>query len=480
MTALKLPPPVRVHGTEPGSTRAPKSVTCIGIGPSADADARETANASAANRAHSPHAQAGRGESPAPAQGKAPGHVQAVARQGDSPLFRHEALRAYRMGARLSAPLRVVPLSTGIVLGTVCAALVVALTIASLGRIDLVARGRGTIRPTEGVQPLRFEVEGIVRDVLVREGEVVRAGQVLLRLDSTRLQATLREAEEQLRSLREHVQREDKRARRSFARDEALLQLREKLTRERIDSQKATIAAQEEERARYSALAEDGLVAEKVLREGEVLAHQEGRTLILLQDELARIEQQRSTLEQSVHAGITQRARDLRETENRRDTARLLLKQTELTAVRTGRLESLVVNEGDVIEAGKVVARLVPLTRGREVTAFMPERERAFVTAGKEVRVEFDQLPVGEFGSARARVLRVSSEVASAQELERALGAAAPQGVHFGVALQMLDDPDTNALLAKVGSGTLLTVRVSVRSRRIISLVFDPVRKWLD
>jgi hypothetical protein len=102
------------------------------------------------------------------------------------------------------------------------------------------------------------------------------------------------------------------------------------------------------------------------------------------------------------------------------------------------------------------------------------------VHAGKEVRVEFDQLPVGEFGSGRARVLRVSSEVASTQELERALGAAAPQGVHFAVTLEMLKDPATSGLLGRVGSGTLLTVRMAVRRRRIIGLVFDPVRKWLD
>jgi hypothetical protein len=77
-------------------------------------------------------------------------------------------------------------------------------------------------------------------------------------------------------------------------------------------------------------------------------------------------------------------------------------------------------------------------------------------------------------------VVRVSTEVASVAELERALGAAAPQGVHFASTLEMDNDEQTRRLLAKVGSGTLLSVRVPVRRRRIITLIFDPVRRWLD
>jgi multidrug resistance efflux pump len=471
MSALKLPPPVVVHGAEQRSIQGGvSSVTQLGVGAVAPAVPRES----------QVEAKAAAQSTTKPPAGPAPSAAQAPARAPDSPLFRHEALRAYKLGMRLSTPLKVVPLSTTLVLGTLGTALLVALAIASFGHIDLVARGRGTIRATEGVQPLRFEIEGVVRDVLVHEGDVVRAGSVLLRLDSTRLRAALIEAEEQLQAIHDRVQQEDAQARQNYARDKGLLQLRSELTRSRIASQKSTVAAQDAERARYGALAQEGLVPEKSVRETEVIAYQEARSLTALQDELARIDQQRSTLDQSLRAGITQRAHDEREATNRRDTAKLLLQQTELRAARDGRVESLVVGEGDVIEAGRVVARLVSLAKERKVSAFMPESERAFVQAGKEVRVEFDQLPVGEFGSARARVLRVSSEVASQQELERALGAAAPQGVHFAVTLEMLKDPATSALLARVGSGTLLTARMAVRRRRIIGLVFDPVRKWLD
>jgi membrane fusion protein len=367
MTALKLPPPVVVHGAaEKRSLQGASGVTQLGVGSVVTAPQRESHVDSKAPAQSTP-------KPPARSAPSAP--VQGPARAPDSPLFRHEALRAYKLGMRLSTPLKVVPLTTTLVLGTIGAALLVALAIATFGHIDLVARGRGTIRALEGVQPLRFEIEGMVRDVLVHEGDVVRAGSVLLRLDSTRLRAALIEAEEQLQAIHDRVQQEETQARQNFLRDKGLLQLRAELTRSRIASQRSTVAAQDAERARYGALAKEGLVPEKAVRETEVISYQEGRSLTALQDELARIEQQRSTLDQSLRAGMTQRAHDEREATNRRDTAKLLLLQTELRAARDGRIESLVVGEGDVIEAGRVVARLVSLAKDRKVTAFMPESE---------------------------------------------------------------------------------------------------------
>jgi hypothetical protein len=64
--------------------------------------------------------------------------------------------------------------------------------------------------------------------------------------------------------------------------------------------------------------------------------------------------------------------------------------------------------------------------------------------------------------------------------MERTLGAAVPEGVHFAITVDLLEQSSTRSLLARLGSGSLLTVRMPVRQRRIIGLLFDPVRSWLD
>lgn len=492
MTVLKLPPPVSVPAAPPvrptrrfATTLIERSIAVAAPVATSEppAEQRSLALAHGAREATNPsvapppdassHAPASTAKTPA-AQANGPTHAVNTA------LFRHEALRAYALGGRLSTPLSVAPLSTRLILFTLSAALLAALSVACFGHIDLTARGRGVIRSVEGVQPLQFETDGVLGALLVRDGDVVQPGQLLARLDSTRLSASLREAEEQLVAIDRRIAQDGGDAQRRVRQDRSLLERRGRLTHERIESQERSVQALQGERERYIALAGDGLVADRSVRESEASWNQERRALLALQDELTRIEQQSTQLEQTYRAGATQREQELRDARSRRDAATLLLGQTELRAARAGRIESLAVTEGDVLAPGRVVARLVPLAAGRRVTAYVPERERAFVRPGMAVRLELDQFPVGEFGSVAGRVARVSSELANQAEMERTLGAAVPEGVHFAITVDLIEQPNTRSLLARLGSGSLLTVRMPVRQRRIIGLLFDPVRSWLD
>ena len=320
----------------------------------------------------------------------------------------------------------------------------------------------------------------MVVEVLAREGQVVHAGEPLLRLDSTRLRAALLEAERDLASLSERVTRDDQEAQANYTRDQELLRRRASLTRKRIRNQRSSVSMLLSRREVYQGLESHGIVSRQDTQQTEQAMGLEERGVLTLHDEHARIEQQLGALEQTYRNGVNERAHELEQARARRDSARMLLEQTELRASREGRIESLSVSVGEVVEAGKTVARVVPLGTPSTIVAFVPERDRAFVKSGTEVRIELDQLPVGEFGSARARVIRVSSEIAGQAEVERALGAAAPAGVSFAIELVLLDDPTTQRLTNRLGSGTLLSVRMPLRKRRIISLVFDPIRRALD
>ena len=55
--------------------------------------------------------------------------------------------------------------------------------------VDTVSRGQGKVIPSRQVQVVGSQDGGVVQDILVREGDFVEAGQLLLRLDSTRSEA---------------------------------------------------------------------------------------------------------------------------------------------------------------------------------------------------------------------------------------------------------------------------------------------------
>lgn len=68
-----------------------------------------------------------------------------------------------------------------------------AITWAWWAEIDEVTRGQGTVIPSSQVQVIQNLEGGILKAILVREGEMVEAGQILLRIDDTGFAASLGE-----------------------------------------------------------------------------------------------------------------------------------------------------------------------------------------------------------------------------------------------------------------------------------------------
>ena len=64
---------------------------------------------------------------------------------------------------------------------------------ASWATLDEVTRGEGRVIPSSQVQVVQNLEGGIVSAILVREGEIVERGQVLLRIDNVRAASDLRE-----------------------------------------------------------------------------------------------------------------------------------------------------------------------------------------------------------------------------------------------------------------------------------------------
>jgi len=79
------------------------------------------------------------------------------------------------------------------------ALIAVALTWAALGRLDIIAVAPGKLAPVTSLKVVQPADAGIVQDILVREGDRVRAGQVLVRMDASLSQADTRQLQHELR-----------------------------------------------------------------------------------------------------------------------------------------------------------------------------------------------------------------------------------------------------------------------------------------
>jgi len=90
---------------------------------------------------------------------------------------------------------------------TVLVIFVIALIWSALTKVDEITRADAKVIPSRQLQLVQSADGGIVSEILVREGQTVEKGQVLLKLDQTRMTSNVKESKAQTFSLRTKVAR---------------------------------------------------------------------------------------------------------------------------------------------------------------------------------------------------------------------------------------------------------------------------------
>jgi adhesin transport system membrane fusion protein len=91
------------------------------------------------------------------------------------------------------AMLRQEPLRARVLLRSIGVVFAVFLLWAAVAQLDEVTRGEGKVIPSKQVQVLQSIDGGLVSEILVREGDVVQANQLLIKIDETRFVSSVKE-----------------------------------------------------------------------------------------------------------------------------------------------------------------------------------------------------------------------------------------------------------------------------------------------
>ncbi|MET4764402.1 HlyD family secretion protein [Bradyrhizobium ottawaense] len=240
------------------------------------------------------------------------------------------------------------------------------------------ARGNGRIEAVE--IDIATKTPGRIREILVNEGDFVRAGQILARMDTEQLQAQRRQAEAQLQRASINVetakslvnQREAERKAAEAVVDQRIAQLdttSRKLDRSEQLIRTSAVSQQvlDDDRS-ANATAKAALAASHAQVAAFEAAISSSRAMVI--DAGASVDAAKAAIE-SINADLN---------------------DSVLKAPRDGRVQYRVSQPGEVLAAGGRVLNMVDLG-DVYMTFFLPTAEAGRVAMGAEVRLVLDAIP---------------------------------------------------------------------------------------
>ncbi|MEA5389876.1 HlyD family efflux transporter periplasmic adaptor subunit [Cyanobium gracile UHCC 0139] len=258
----------------------------------------------------------------------------------------------------------------------------------------------GKLEPLGVVKDIQMPVGGVVDEVLVKEGERVEKGQVLLRLDT---EATL----DRQRSLLQTIRYKQQQLRLKQVELDRYLQFND--TEQRVLRQSLTL--EKDVLGRLETLNKEGATAElQYLSQRNKVQEVQGK---LEETQVDRLRQQ-AILQQGVRE-IQSELADLR---SKLTELNVNIRYQEIRAPESGVVFELKSrSRGFVAQTSEPVMKVVPFDK-LEARVEVPSREIGFVSVGKAADISIDSFPATDFGVLQGTVRRIGSDALPPDQMD--------------------------------------------------------------
>jgi len=405
--------------------------------------------------------------------------------------------------------------------------LIIALLVWSwLAELDIVASAAGRLVPASQVKVVQSAEPGIVREILVREGDRVSIGQLLLRLDATAAgadaatvahdlmlrQITERAIDAELsgepleplaadsaivfaqvqaqfaarrRALRDALAHEEQAGARARNELHAAGQVRDKLS--------ATLPLYQQAAESHVRLHKEGFVGELLAaekrrealeREGDLKAQE--ASLLALAAAVAQSDRRHEQLRSSYRAELLRERGEIAATiqrlEQERHKSGLRAQLMEIRAPGDGIVADLAVHTlGAVVQAGSPLLQVVPKGETLRAEALLANEDVGFVEVGQRVKLKLAAFPFQKYGMLEGRVAQISADAMGQGEAARATGTnplTAPAQTYKAVIElneQSLRLP--NGRHMDIAPGMAVTAEIHQGRRTVIEYLLSPVQR---
>jgi membrane fusion protein, adhesin transport system len=404
---------------------------------------------------------------------------------------------AFANDIRAAVELRT-PRTSRLVLLCTLALLVVGVVWAHFAVLDEVKRGNGRVISSRQTQVLQSLEGGLVLEILVREGDIVKQGQVLMRIDDTKFSADLGEVRERRASNAARVARlqaEVTGAEKPIFSEELMklapqiVETEQNLFTARVKkiSQDIDVLAQQETRLAGSLklLSREveitrNLYAQKVVPEIEMLRLERQASEIRgqLAETQSRITNIKTAFRSQSEEDLAKSRGDLAVLEENIKSAQDRVRRADLKSPVNGIVNKLnVTTVGAVVQPGANLMDIVPLDDSLLVEGRIRPQDIAFIRAGQDAVVKITAYDSSVYGSLKGRVERISADTIADDKPERG-----EKGETFYRVMVRTDKNHlgTSETPLPIIPGMVSTVEILTGAKSVLDYVVKPARMLRD
>lgn len=347
--------------------------------------------------------------------------------------------------------------------------------------LEEVTRGQGSVIPSSREQIVQSLDPGIIREMKVKEGDIVEKDQVLLTLDDTRSSAILRESEAKVQNLEAIVSRLQSEA---YSIPLTFPENMESSVKER-----ELAAYQARRRAMLDTV--NGLAKSKSLLDKEIaIVSPMVKRGVMSEVELLRMQRQSADLGNQITERKNKYAADasneLVQMESELAQARENMamradpvERSQIKAPMRGIVKNIRINTvGGVVQAGQDILEIVPLDDTLIVQAYISPKDVAFIRVGQDALIKVSAYDYAIYGGLEGKVILLSPDTLQDERRPSELKLN-PDQAYYRVLVETngnyITDKSGNRL--DIAPGMTATVDIKTGEKTIFQYLIKPITR---
>ena len=346
-----------------------------------------------------------------------------------------------------------------------------------VGKIDQVTRAQAQIIAQERTQLVQSSDGGVVTQLHVKEGDVVKAGQLLATLQKERAAAAVSDSRAKVAALNITLARLQAEVYgKPLVFNKELLIYADYIRNQTDLYNKRQTAFNDDIRALQEilALGQDELSINRQLeKSGDVSRAEILRLQRSVADIQAQLAAKRNKYFQDAQAEMTKAQEELStQNEQLRDRSQVL-EHTELVVPVDAVVNNIKVSTvGGVVRAGDTVMELLPMGDNLIAEAKIPPADIAFVAIGQDASVKLDAYDASIFGALNAKVSYISPDVLSEETRQ---GPFVYYRVRMRITGSEFKGDQANEI--QLRPGLTASVEIKAMERTVLSYLTKPIFK---